>query len=71
MRKFIRSIHHRKVKEINSNHKQIKKIRIAHVFLKTEQYIFELRLLKRGGQHIELRVLLKVSLIMKIFVLIF
>ena len=33
MRKFTRSIYHRKVKQFNSNQKRIKKPRIAHAFL--------------------------------------
>ena len=40
MRKFTRSIYHRKVKQINSNHKRIKKTRIAHAFLENRSRDF-------------------------------
>ena len=40
MRKFTRYIYHRKVKEINSNHKRIKKSRIAHAFLENRSRDF-------------------------------
>ena len=40
IRKLNRSIYHRKVKQINSNHKRIKKSRIANAFLENRSRDF-------------------------------
>ena len=49
MRKFTRSIYHSKVKQINSNHKRIKKTRIANSFLenRSREYWSEISKMRR------------------------
>ena len=72
MRKFTRSIYHKKVKQIDSNQKQIKKTRIAKGFLENRSRDFWSEISKiRRKTHITSHVLLKVSLIMKTFPLVF
>ena len=71
MRKFTRSIYHRKVKQTNPNHKRIKNTRIANAFIENRSRDFWSEIYKMVRKHIELRVLLKVSRMMNIFLLSF
>ena len=71
MRKFTRSIYPKKLKQIDSNQKRIKETELLKVFLKLDNEIFGLRPQKLGGKRIQLHVLLKASLIMKTFPLVF